>query len=145
MISPYVYLSKGKDGKKFQFEFRPGDGINFPKVGDRIFIHYTGYFRNYNEEHGEVRAKGPKFDSSIDRNKPLDCKVGVGQLIRGWDEGILRLSLGQKATLAVSSDYGYGSSGFGTVIPPNADLVFDVELIGINDLSIPSEQPKQSE
>ncbi|CAB4378264.1 unnamed protein product [Rhizophagus irregularis] len=133
-----------------KFEFQPGDNVNFPKVGDEVTINYTGYLKNprYPKHDNFIKSNDP-FDSSILRNKPLFCKVGVGQLIRGWDEGILRLSLGQKATLSVTSDYGYGSSGFGAVIPPNSDLIFDVELIGINDLfinppsSTSSEQQKQ--
>ncbi|EPX75207.1 FKBP-type peptidyl-prolyl cis-trans isomerase Fkh1 [Schizosaccharomyces octosporus yFS286] len=101
----------------------PGDGQNFPKPGDRISMHYTGTLTN-----------GKKFDSSVDRGTPFVCNIGVGQLIRGWDEGVPQMSLGEKAKLTISSDYGYGPRGFPGLIPPNSTLVFDVQLLAINNL-----------
>jgi len=74
---------------------------------------------------------GKKFDSSRDRNSPFVTKIGVGQVIKGWDEGVPQLCLGQKAILKVTADYGYGARGFPPVIPPNATLTFEVELIEI--------------
>lgn len=102
----------------------PGDGKTFPKAGDTVKVHYTGTLAS-----GDKR----KFDSSVDRNQPFITKIGVGHVIKCWDEGMLQLSVGEKATLHCSSDYAYGSRGAGSVIPPNADLNFDVELIEIMD------------
>ncbi|KAI0300328.1 peptidyl-prolyl cis-trans isomerase [Russula brevipes] len=99
----------------------PGDGVTFPKRGDTVTIHYVG-----------TLVDGKKFDSSRDRNSPFVTKIGVGQVIKGWDEGVPRLSVGQKARLRVTPDYGYGARGFPPVIPPNAVLVFEVELLKIN-------------
>lgn len=102
---------------------KPGDGQNFPKPGDTVTMHYTG-----------TLADGNKFDSSVDRGQPFQVQIGVGQVIRGWDEGVPQMSLGEKAVLHISADYGYGATGAGGVIPPNAELRFDVELLAINDI-----------
>ena len=75
---------------------------------------------------------GSVFDSSHKRGRPFQFVIGVGQVIRGWDEGVAQMSLGEKAKLFISSDYGYGARGAGNVIPPNADLIFEVELLKIN-------------
>ncbi|KAJ8101142.1 hypothetical protein POJ06DRAFT_281033 [Lipomyces tetrasporus] len=99
----------------------PGNGVDFPKVGDTVSMHYVGTLEN-----------GKKFDSSRDRGKPFDTKIGVGRVIRGWDEGVPQLSLGEKARLTITGDYAYGSRGFPGLIPPNATLIFEVELLGIN-------------
>ncbi|PKI83012.1 peptidylprolyl isomerase [Malassezia vespertilionis] len=99
----------------------PGDGKNFPKSGDTVDIHYVGTLQN-----------GDKFDSSRDRGQPFSTAIGVGRVIRGWDEGVPQLSLGQKANLVCSPDYAYGPRGFPPVIPPNSTLNFEVELLGIN-------------
>ncbi|KAH9478629.1 FK506 binding protein proline rotamase rapamycin-binding protein [Psilocybe cubensis] len=99
----------------------PGDGVNFPKKGDRVSIHYVGTFLD-----------GKEFDSSRRRGSPLVTKIGVGSVIKGWDEGVPQLSLGQKAILTVSPDYAYGAGGYPPIIPPNSTLKFEVELIKIN-------------
>ncbi|KAI9315580.1 FK506-binding protein 1 [Dichotomocladium elegans] len=99
----------------------PGDGKNFPKKGDTVTIHYTGTLLN-----------GSKFDSSRDRNDPFRTTIGVGRVIKGWDEGVPQLSLGQRAKLTCTPDYAYGARGFPPVIPPNSTLIFDVELLKIN-------------
>ncbi|KAF5355896.1 hypothetical protein D9756_004353 [Leucocoprinus leucothites] len=99
-----------------------GDGVNFPKKGDKVTIHYVG----------TLKADGKKFDSSRDRNEPFETKIGVGKVIRGWDEGVPQLSLGEKARLIITSDYGYGGGGYPPVIPAHADLIFEVELLKIN-------------
>eukprot|EP00927_Polykrikos_kofoidii_P070356 TRINITY_DN664_c0_g1_i1.p1 TRINITY_DN664_c0_g1~~TRINITY_DN664_c0_g1_i1.p1 ORF type:complete len:352 (-),score=40.26 TRINITY_DN664_c0_g1_i1:25-951(-) len=99
-----------------------GDGKTFPKKGDNLTMHYTG----------TLAATGAKFDSSLDRGTPFSFRIGVGQVIQGWDEGVMKMSLGEKATLQIPSAMGYGEQGAGGVIPPNADLVFEVELLKIN-------------
>eukprot|EP00591_Stephanopyxis_turris_P007332 CAMPEP_0195527038 /NCGR_PEP_ID=MMETSP0794_2-20130614/28458_1 /TAXON_ID=515487 /ORGANISM="Stephanopyxis turris, Strain CCMP 815" /LENGTH=108 /DNA_ID=CAMNT_0040657861 /DNA_START=72 /DNA_END=398 /DNA_ORIENTATION=+ len=98
-----------------------GDGKTYPKRGDKLTMHYTGKLTN-----------GNVFDSSVKRGQPFSFTIGVGQVIKGWDEGVIKMSLGEKATLKISSDYGYGARGAGGVIPPNADLIFEVELLKIN-------------
>ncbi|MEK1838568.1 FKBP-type peptidyl-prolyl cis-trans isomerase [Pseudomonas sp. NPDC089918] len=98
----------------------PGDGTTFPKGGQIVSVHYTGTLVN-----------GEKFDSSHDRGEPFKFKIGVGQVIKGWDEGVAQMSVGQKSKLTISPDFGYGTRGAGEVIPPNATLIFDVELISI--------------
>jgi len=95
-----------------------GDGKKAEK-GQMVSVHYKGQL-----------ADGTVFDSSYKRNSPLDFQVGVGQVISGWDEGICLLNVGDKARLVIPSDLAYGSAGAGGVIPPNATLVFDVELMG---------------
>eukprot|EP01061_Rhynchopus_euleeides_P037587 TRINITY_DN641_c0_g1_i1.p2 TRINITY_DN641_c0_g1~~TRINITY_DN641_c0_g1_i1.p2 ORF type:complete len:110 (+),score=53.90 TRINITY_DN641_c0_g1_i1:56-385(+) len=101
---------------------KAGDGQNFPKAGDRLTMHYTG----------TLASNGQKFDSSVDRGQPFQFQIGVGQVIRGWDEGVMQMSVGEKAVLKLTSDFGYGARGAGGVIPPNADLNFEVELLKIN-------------
>ncbi len=96
-----------------------GDGKQAEK-GNMVSVHYKGQL-----------ADGTVFDSSYKRNQPLDFQVGVGQVIPGWDEGICLLNVGDKARFVIPSDLGYGAAGAGGVIPPNATLVFDVELMGI--------------
>ncbi|KAF9191239.1 FK506 binding protein proline rotamase rapamycin-binding protein [Haplosporangium sp. Z 767] len=98
----------------------PGDGQTFPKAGNTVVMHYVGTLDN-----------GSKFDSSRDRNEPFKTKIGVGKVIKGWDEGVPQLSLGEKAILKITPDYGYGARGFPPVIPPNSNLTFEVELISI--------------
>lgn len=95
---------------------------NFPTVGKKVKVHYSGYLLN-----------GTKFDSSVDRNIPFSFKLGAGEVIRGWDIAIAMLRKGEKARFIIPSDFAYGSNGAGGVIPPNATLVFDVELIDFEE------------
>jgi len=97
-----------------------GDGPT-PAAGERVQVHYTGWLTD-----------GTKFDSSVDRGKPFEFKLGVGQVIKGWDEGVASMKVGGKRKLTIPSDLGYGARGAGGVIPPGATLVFDVELLGIS-------------
>ncbi|KAF2242927.1 peptidyl-prolyl cis-trans isomerase [Trematosphaeria pertusa] len=112
---------------------KPGNGVDTPKKHDEVSMEYTGWL--YDETAAD--KKGNKFDSSVGRGD-LITEIGVGRVIRGWDEGILGsasappMSLGEKATLTISADYGYGNRGFPGHIPPNARLIFDVELKAIN-------------
>jgi len=99
----------------------PGDGQNYPKAGDTVSIHYVG-----------TLTDGSKFDSSRDRNAPFSTKIGVGRVIKGWDEGVPQLSVGERAKLTITADYGYGARGYPPIIPSNATLIFDVELLKIN-------------
>ncbi|KAI0269786.1 peptidyl-prolyl cis-trans isomerase [Gloeopeniophorella convolvens] len=99
----------------------PGDGQTFPQRGDTVHIHYVG-----------TLLDGKKFDSSRDRGDPFVTKIGLSKVIKGWDEGVPQLSLGTKANLIVTPDYAYGARGFPPIIPPNATLRFEVELLKIN-------------
>ncbi|KAJ5128624.1 hypothetical protein N7448_002340 [Penicillium atrosanguineum] len=108
----------------------PGDGVTFPKKGDNVALHYTGCV--YDASKADNHFMGDKFDSSRDRGTPLATPIGVGRLIQGWDQGVPQMSLGERAILTISSDFGYGSRGFPGLIPANSDLVFDVELVSIN-------------
>jgi len=102
---------------------QPGTGAS-PKTGQTCVMHYTGWLF-------ENSTKGKKFDSSVDRNEPFEFKIGVGQVIRGWDEGVATMKVGGKRTLIIPPDLGYGARGAGGVIPPNATLIFDVDLLAV--------------
>jgi len=98
-----------------------------PKRGQICVMHYTGWL--YDETAKDHHGK--KFDSSVDRNEPFEFPIGQGQVIAGWDEGVASMKVGGKRTLIIPAKLGYGARGAGGVIPPNATLVFDVELIGV--------------
>ncbi len=102
-----------------------GDGEE-AKVGQQVTVHYTGWL--YDEAAPE--HKGKKFDSSLDRGTPFDFSLGAGQVIKGWDQGVQGMKVGGHRTLIIPPEMGYGKRGAGGVIPPNATLVFDVELLG---------------
>ena len=107
--------------KKFQVtHIKEGDGKTFPKKGDHVYVHYTGTLLN-----------GKKFDSSVDRGEPFEFDVGTGQVIQCWDMSVIRLSVGEKIKVICPYKLAYGERGAGGVIPPKADLVFEMELIKI--------------
>ncbi len=95
-----------------------------PKPGQICVMHYTGWLY----ENGK---KGKKFDSSVDRNEPFDFPIGQGRVIKGWDEGVGTMKVGGKRTLIIPPALGYGARGAGGAIPPNATLIFDVELLSL--------------
>lgn len=96
--------------------------------GAYVTVHYTGWLYDSEKENG----RGGKFDSSLDRGAPFDFPLGAGHVIRGWDEGVAGMKEGGKRTLIIPPDMGYGARGAGGVIPPNATLVFDVELLSVD-------------
>jgi peptidylprolyl isomerase len=100
-----------------------GDGAS-PATGQTCVMHYTGWLY----ENGQ---KGRKFDSSLDRGEPFEFPIGTGRVIKGWDEGVATMKIGGKRTLVIPPELGYGARGAGGVIPPNATLIFDVELLDI--------------
>jgi peptidylprolyl isomerase len=110
------------DGLKI-IDTQPGTGAS-PKTGQTCVMHYTGWLY-------ENGTKGKKFDSSVDRGTPFEFKIGVGQVIAGWDEGVATMKVGGKRTLIIPPELGYGARGAGGVIPANATLIFDVELLGV--------------
>lgn len=111
-------LIKTPSGLKYQ-DLTVGNGAA-PRPGQNVIVHYTGWLTN-----------GKKFDSSLDRGEPFSFRLGTGGVIKGWDEGVASMRIGGKRRLVIPPDLGYGARGAGADIPPNAVLVFDVQLLGV--------------
>jgi len=108
-------------------DIKLGEGTE-ATAGHDVSVHYTGWL--YDE--AASGHKGKKFDSSRDRNQPFDFPLGAGHVIKGWDQGVAGMKVGGQRTLVIPAHLGYGPMGAGETIPPNAALVFDVELLGVN-------------
>jgi FKBP-type peptidyl-prolyl cis-trans isomerase FkpA len=117
-----VVRTKTNSGLEYEI-IKEGTGAS-PEKGKPVTVHYTGWL----DKNGEP---GAKFDSSVDRGQPFTFIIGVGQVIKGWDEGVASMKVGEKRRLFIPSTLGYGTRGAGAVIPPNANLIFDVELLNV--------------
>jgi peptidylprolyl isomerase len=115
-------MQKSPTGLQYE-DVKVGTGAQ-PKTGQTCVMHYTGWL-------WENGAKGKKFDSSVDRGTPFEFPLGQGRVIKGWDEGVASMKVGGKRNLLIPPSLGYGARGAGAVIPPNATLFFEVELLGI--------------
>jgi peptidylprolyl isomerase len=115
-------MTKTASGLQYD-DTQVGSGAS-PVRGQTCVMHYTGWL-------WEGGAKGAKFDSSVDRGKPFEFPLGQGRVIKGWDEGVASMKVGGKRTLLIPPELGYGARGAGGVIPPNATLLFEVELLGV--------------
>ncbi|EKE20246.1 MAG: Peptidyl-prolyl cis-trans isomerase [uncultured bacterium] len=116
-------VNSNNEKKPMELEIKTtqeGTGDRVIKSGDTIAVHYTGKLTD-----------GTKFDSSVDRGTPFEFKIGQGMVIAGWEQGFIGAKVGEKRTLTIPSELGYGSRGAGASIPPNATLIFDVEVISI--------------
>ena len=111
-----------------RIDMTPGTGA-VARSGMDVTVHYTGWL--FDETAPDQR--GAKFDSSVDRSQPLEFLLGAGRVIRGWDEGVAGMRVGGKRILMIPPEYGYGRSGAGGVIPRNASLVFEVELLSVRE------------
>jgi FKBP-type peptidyl-prolyl cis-trans isomerase FkpA len=130
ITAPFA-VAQGASGKMTEL----ADGLKYTDTtvgtgaeatpGHKVSVHYTGWLYEHDK-------KGKKFDSSVDRGQPFEFTLGAKQVIRGWDEGVAGMKVGGKRTLIIPPDLGYGSRGAGGVIPPNATLTFDVELLKVD-------------
>ena len=117
---PAVSGEPTKTASGLQFiDIKVGDGAS-PQTGQTVVVHYTGWL-----------ADGTKFDSSVDRGQPLSFIIGTGKVIKGWDEGVATMKVGGKRRLIIPPELGYGANGYPGVIPANAQIIFDVELLAI--------------
>ena len=121
LVEEQEEMNTVQDFDEFTFNtITPGTGAE-AVLGNKVSVHYEG-----------TLIDGTKFDSSYDRKEPLETQIGVGQVIEGWDKGVVGMKVGGKRKLTIPSGLGYGERGSGASIPPNADLIFEVELLKIN-------------
>jgi len=125
-VLAYQELAAGSEPEFEKIDRKVGDG-KAADVGSKVNVHYTGWLYDENAP----QNKGRKFDSSHDRNKHFSFMLGAGEVIKGWDQGVRGMQVGGERTLIIPSSMAYGTRGAAGVIPPNATLIFDVELIGI--------------
>ena len=125
--APTSTMEKSKMSELIKTDVKLGEGAE-AVAGHGVSVHYTGWL--YDESAPE--HKGGKFDSSRDRGEPFEFSLGAGQVIKGWDQGVAGMKVGGQRTLVIPAALGYGARGAGGVIPPNATLVFDVELLGVH-------------
>ncbi|MFA5811224.1 MAG: FKBP-type peptidyl-prolyl cis-trans isomerase [bacterium] len=118
----FAAVNKTNSGLRYE-DTKVGTGT-VATAGKTVLVDYTGWL----DESGK---KGKKFDSSLDRNQPFSFKLGGGMVIKGWDEGVAGMKVGGKRTLMIPASLGYGARGAGAAIPPNANLIFDVELLDV--------------
>jgi peptidylprolyl isomerase len=119
-------MTRTKTASGLEYDIlQEGSGAT-PTTGKMVTVHYTGWL----DKNGQ--PSGQPFDSSFNRNQPFTFQIGVGQVIKGWDEGVLTMKIGEKRRLYIPSGLGYGARGAGSVIPGNANLIFDVELLKIS-------------
>ncbi len=109
------------------WDIKAGTG-DAAKEGDHVKVHYTGWF-----------TTGKKFDSSVDANSPYDFTLGKGEVIKGWDEGVTGMKVGGKRQLRIPPELAYGESGYKDIIPPNANLIFDVQLLSVKPAPAPAQ------
>lgn len=121
--APMEQRTKTTSGLEYTI-LKPGTENIMPRVGAYVTVHYTGWLNDNGNP-------GKQFDSSIDRGQPFKFKIGIGQVIRGWDEGVMNMQVGEKRRLYIPAALGYGARGAGAAIPPHANLIFDVELIEV--------------
>jgi FKBP-type peptidyl-prolyl cis-trans isomerase len=117
-------MTRQKAASGLEYEIIEQGSGDTPTKGQKVTVHYTGWLDNNGE-------RGQKFDSSVDRGEPFTFNIGVGQVIKGWDEGVMGMKVGEKRRLIIPSGLGYGARGAGRIIPPHATLIFDVELLKV--------------
>ena len=122
LVAALVVAAHSFEGLAIGVKHRPEECTVLSKPGDSLSVHYTG----------TLAADGSKFDSSRDRDTPFTFTLGKGMVIKGWDQGMLGACVGERRKLKIPADLGYGARGAGAKIPPNSDLIFDVEILGIN-------------
>lgn len=117
-------MTRTRTASGLEYEIlQEGKGAS-PKLGDMVTVHYTGWLDNNGE-------RGQQFDSSFNRNEPFTFKIGAGRVIKGWDEGVITMKIGEKRRLFIPTKLGYGERAVGSVIPAHSNLIFDVELLAI--------------
>jgi len=117
-------MKRHKTASNLEYEIiHEGSGVS-PQTGQQVTVHYTGWL----DVNGQP---GAKFDSSVDRGQPFTFIIGIGQVIRGWDEGVKSMKVGEERRLYIPAELGYGARGAGRLIPPHSALIFDVKLLGV--------------